>query len=346
MYIFKQITPTASQWETIEGTYDNTVYKTQRWFTFLESLGVKSFVCEVYRDSKLVGYFVGEKVRRVFNLIGAPIEGVGTAHQGLSMLDETSSAERIAIYNELAKWVFRKNLAVWFQVEDYCIKENDMTTSNPTSRGEKRKVHNEIRYENHDRNSIDLTLETNTLFKKMSQKSCRYMISKAKQEGITIREAEDPMAFVDLHFKQHLAIMKSKGLDALKPKSFYRKLVDATWPTELLLLEAVIPDGTVVGTGIYALNHGSACYFSAAYDKTAHVCPNELMNWEAIQRCKTRGAKFFDLNGVDHWKFKYGGSYYRQPRLIYAKFRWLIKMRKEASNLYHKHRYLLAKIGL
>lgn len=329
MYSFNHITPTAEQWQAIEGTYDNTVYKSREWFAFLKSLGIKPFICEVYNDGCLAGWFVGEKVRRVFNLIGAPIEGVGTAHQGLAMLKETAAAERIDIYDQLAAWVFRCNMAVWFQVEDHCITEDDLSGTATL-------------YEPHDRNAVDLTIDEQSLFHNLSQKSCRYMIGKARREGITIREAADPMAFVDLHYRQHLAIMRGKGMDALKPKSFYHKLVE-TASSSLLLLEGIDTYGTVVGTGIYAVGHGSSCYFSAAFDKNSGTSPNELMNWEAMLLCKARGARFFDLNGVDHWKFKYGGTYYRQPRLVYTKWQWLVNARREASRLYHKYRYKIVK---
>ena len=333
MYSFKQINPSADDWNAIENTYDNTVYKTAAWFDFLEKVGCKPFVCEVFNDDTKVGFFVGEQKKRVFNLIGAPIEGVGTAHQGLAMLHETPADERIAIYNALAAWAFKKGYAVWFQVEDQCITEDDAIQAN-------------VRYEKHDRNSIDLTPDEDSLFHNMSQKSCRYMVNKAIKEGIVIREAADPDAFLNVHYEQHVQIMRSKGLDALKPKSVFKALIDATCPSEMLLLEAVLPNGTIASTGMYAVNHGSACYFSAAFDKDFGVSPNELMNWEAIRRCKARGARFFDFNGVSHWKFKYGGTCYIQPRLVYMKYPWLEKARKTASKLYHKYRYKLVKLGV
>lgn len=333
MYSFKLINPTEEDWKAIEGACDNTVYKTKHWFDYLEKIHCKPFVCEVFSGNAKMGYFVGEQKKRFFNLIGAPIEGVGTAHQGLAMLEPTSASERISIYNALAEWIFKKRYAVWFQVEDQCVAESDAVEAG-------------AQFEKHDRNSLDLTLDEDTLFHKMSQKSCRYMINKAVKEGIVIREAADPDAFLDVHYEQHLKIMRSKGLDALKPKPVLKALIDATWPSEMLLLEAVLPDGTIAGTGMYAVNHGSACYFSAAFDKDCGVSPNELMNWEAIKRCKTRGARFFDFNGVSNWKFKYGGTYYIQPRLVYMKYKWLVKARKTASELYHKYRYQLVKLGV
>jgi len=333
MYSFKRINPLVIDWKVIENTDDNTVYKTGVWFDYLQKIGCKPFVCEVCKDGDRIGFFVGEQKRRFFNVVGAPIEGVGTAHQGLAMLERTTASERIAIYNALAVWIFKKRHAVWFQVEDQCITEVDAIEAG-------------AKYEKHDRNNLDLTLDEDTLFHNMSQKSCRYMINKAVKAGVTIREATDPNVFLDLHYAQHLQVMRSKGLDALKPKSVFKALVDATWPSDMLLLEAVLPDGTVVGTGMYAVNHGSACYFSAAFDKECGVSPNELMNWEAIKRCKARGARFFDFNGVSQWKFKYGGTYYVQPRLVYMRYRWLVKARKTASDFYHKFRYKLVKLGV
>ena len=227
MYSFKRIHPSADDWRIIENTLDSTVYKTEAWSEYLQKIGCRPFVCEVCKDGMRTGFFVGEQKRRFFNLVGAPIEGVGTAHQGLSMLKPTSASERIDIYNALAEWIFKKGYAVWFQVEDQCIAETDAAEAG-------------VPYEKHERNSLDLTLDEDTLFHKMSQKSCRYMVNKAIRAGITIREASDPGTFLDVHYEQHLKIMRSKGLDALKPKSVFKALIDATWPSEMLLLEAVL----------------------------------------------------------------------------------------------------------
>lgn len=330
---FKRITPTENDWHVIENTDDNTVYKTEAWFEYLEKTGCKPFVCEVCLKGVRTGFFLGEEKRRFFNLIGAPIEGVGTAHQGLAMFKPTSSSERISIYNALAEWIFKEHYSVWFQVEDQCVTEADVIEAG-------------VRYEKHERNSIDLMRDEEELFHNMAKKSCRYMVNKALKSGITIREATDPMAFLDVHYDQHLQVMRSKGLDALKPKPVFKALISATWPSEMLLLEAVLPDGKIAGTGMYAVNHGSACYFNAAFDKECGVSPNELMNWEAIKRCKARGARFFDFNGVSKWKFKYGGALYVQPRLVYMRYEWLSKARKMASELYHKYRYQLVNIGI
>ena len=46
-YIFNRISPSPEVWESIESTYDGTVYKTKQWFDFINLCGGETFVCEV-----------------------------------------------------------------------------------------------------------------------------------------------------------------------------------------------------------------------------------------------------------------------------------------------------------
>ena len=193
MYIFKLIEPTEADWKAIEGTYDGTVYKTKAWFDYLAFQRCKPFIVEVREGEEKIGFFVGERLRRGVWMLGAPLEGVGTGHQGLSMLQETSVNERIAIYKELAEWVFINRYAVWMQVEDWQIRMEDLEGSDLT-------------YEGRDTSWIDLTADEETMFARMEKKSCRYKVNKATKEGVVIRETDDP----EKH-KKYIAIMKERA---------------------------------------------------------------------------------------------------------------------------------------
>lgn len=332
MYDFKRIDPTDDDWKAIEATYDGTVYKTKAWFDYLAYQHCLPFIAKVFQDSNLIGYFVGALLKRGVWTLGAPLEGVGTGNQGLAMLRETLPPERIEIYKALAKWVFKNRYAVWLQVEDWQLEIYDFEG-------------NEDIMEYHDSSWVDLTADEETMFARMDKKSCRYKVNKAIKEGVVIRETEDPEKFLEIHYDQCKSVMHGKGLEPLRSKSHLREMIRILYPNYLLLLEAVIPTGEVVATGIYATSDKSACSFSSAsYREYSHFCANELIRWEAFKRCKERGAAFFNNNGCMDFKLKFGSLRDFRPRLVFQKHNGLAVFRKFFKDIYHKLRFSLFKI--
>lgn len=331
MYDFLLINPTKEDWTAIESTYDGTVYKTKAWFDYLIFQNCKPFIVKIFQNESLIGYFVGELVKRGVWILGSPFEGIGTGSQGLSMLQRTTADVRIAIYKELSAWVFKNRYAVWIQIEDWQLQMEDLENSG-------------LDYEGHDASWIDLTADEETMFARMDKNSCRYKIRKATREGVTIREAADPDLFLDEHYKQCLSVMHGKGLEPLRPKEHLRALIKILYPKYLLLLEAIAPDGTIIATGIYATSDKSACSFSSAsYREYSKYCPNELIRWEALKRCKAHGASYFNNNGVMAFKLKFGSNRDYRPRIIFSKYPWLSPIRMFFKDGYHKFRFTIDK---
>ena len=332
MYDFKRITPTDEVWKVIEGTYDGTLYKTKAWFEYLAYQRCEPFIAEVLQDGALKGYFVGELLKRGVWTLGSPLEGVGTGSQGLSMLSETLAPDRIEIYEELAKWVFKNRFAVLLQVEDWQLEIYDFEGK-------------EDLMEYHDASWIDLTADEATMFARMDKKSCRYKVNKAVKEGVVIREAQDPEKFLDIHYEQCKSVMHGKGLEPLRSKSHLREMIKILYPNYLILLEAVAPTGEVIATGIYATSDKTACSFSSAsYREYSHFCANELIRWEAFKRCKARGASLFNNNGCMDFKLKFGAYRDFRPRLVFSKYKMAGTFRKFFKELWHKFRFTSYKI--
>lgn len=331
MYGFNRITPSDEVWKVIEGTYDGTLYKTKAWFEYLAFQHCQPFIAEVTKNEVLIGYFVGALLKRGVWTLGSPLEGVGTGSQGLSMLSEISVPERIEIYKELAKWVFKNRYAVLLQIEDWQLQIYDFEGA-------------EDLIEYHDASWIDLTADEETMFARMDKKSCRYKVNKATKEGVVIRETDDPDQFLDIHYEQCKSVMQGKGLEPLRSKSHLRELIKILYPKYLLLLEAVIPTGEIIATGIYATSDKTACSFSSAsYREYSHYCANELIRWEAFKRCKARGASLFNNNGCMDFKLKFGAYRDFRPRLIFSKYKTAKAFRKFFKDLWHKHRFTIYK---
>ena len=335
MYSFKRIDPTKEQWKIIESTYDATVDKTEALMRYVEAQNNEPFITEVYKDEQLYGYFVGEIVERAgWKLLGAPFFGLGIAHQGLSMLQEITADERIGIYKALAKWVFKQRYAVWIEIGDWQLNMEDCEGKG-------------VRFEGHDTGYVDLTQDEETLLHNLSYKSCRYMINKATKLGVYVRETEDPKAFLEQHWAQHVDVMTRKNTIPPKPKSNLQKLIDAAYPEHLQLLEAVTPEGKVVSTLMTTFDGHNAHFFArASFGEDLKWRPNELIMWESIKRSKAAGAKFFNTSGVGSFKLKFGTTRLWKPRLIFAKWVWLIPARELAWNIYHRFRKVFAKRGM
>lgn len=324
IYHFKKINPSKVEWEVIEKTYDGTVYKTQAWFDYLVYQNCKPFIVSISKDNQTIGYFVGELKKRGVWILGAPIEGVGTGNQGLSMLNHIDAKERIAIYREMAKWVFKHRYAVWVQVEDWQLQMEDVENT-------------DLIYEPHDASWEDLTLNEDELFARMDNKSCRYKVKKAIKEGVIVRDTEDTDKFIDVHYDQCLHVMHSKGLEPRRSKEHLTEMIKLLYPDRMILLEAVSPEGKIIATGMYAVSERSASSFSSAsYREDSHYCANELIRWEAFKRCKERGALFFNNNGCMSFKLKFGAYRAYRPRIVFSKFRILFSLRKRAVSLFRK----------
>lgn len=218
--------------------------------------------------------------------------------------------------------------ALFVQVEDFQLEMEDLNN-------------NEIIYQGHDCSWIDLTKTEEELLHNMEYKSCRYMINKATKAGYFVREAEDPISFLDLHFKQHIEVMKRHNKHAEKSKENMQWLIDSTYGKSLILLEAVNPKGEVAVTAIFNVNHRNAHFFSrACYSKDLSYGANELIMWEAMKICKEKGAKWFNNSGCDKFKLKFGAERAYKPRIFFAKYNWLINARQIAFDIYHRNRWL------
>ena len=73
------------------------------------------------------------------------------------------------------------------------------------------------------------------------------------------------------------------------------------------MLEVVTPDRLSIASGIFAyIPGGTATYFTAAsLEDYMHLCPNELLVWEAMSLLHNEGVNDLILGGVAHYKKKY-----------------------------------------
>lgn len=333
MFDFELIQLNDSEWDNIQSSDDSTIYKTKEWFDYLKLWkGIEPFVVKINRDNSTIGYFVGEIIKKGIKIIGSPFEGIGTAHQGLSMLIEITAEERLAIYQQLAKWAFSKRFGMFMQVDDWQLSMEDCTNCN-------------IKYNGIDGYLIDLSLDEDTLFHNLHQKSCRYSINKSIKEGVVIRETKDVERFIDIYYDQLIEVFAKQGLTPTYDIDCVKSLVNALYPNRILLLEAVSTEGDVLATGLFPGDKNLAVFWGgASYQKYQKLCPNEPLIWEAIKMWKNRGTKVFDMCGIRQYKLKFGPQLYTKPRLYFAKYPFLIPAKEFCKKCYYGFRNFLAKL--
>jgi lipid II:glycine glycyltransferase (peptidoglycan interpeptide bridge formation enzyme) len=295
---------------------------------------------EVRSNEKIVGYFVGARRWLGIGLVTAPSTGTGTYTQGLCMLQETTQKERIDIYRQLAQHLFKNHMASYLQICDYELRNTEDPESAPIldSAG--------INYNPRLTYVIDLQPSEEELWQSLHYKSCKYCINKARKEGLRVRvveTSEEITGFARRH-SQHLQDMMrrkhSKGLPCQRHKNILA-LCQSLFSHNVLMLEVVTPDGLSIASGIFAYTpNGTATYFTAAsLEKYMHLCPNELLVWEAMRTLHSKGVDDLILGGVAHYKKKYAPTLAFVPVIIFSRYRILLNMRKNIKQLYQRLMY-------
>lgn len=324
-YSFRTINPSEHDWHLIESCYDSTVFKTKKWYDFLNTERCIPIIVEIRKDNYIIGFFLGEIVRRIIKIVGSPIKGFGTAHQGLSMLSVTSPSERLNIYQELSRWVFKERIAKLIEIEDFQLSMDDLKGTG-------------LYYEGHDISYIDLSQNEEVLYHNLSQKSCRTKINKAIRAGVTIQESRRSIQeFLDIHYTQHSEVMKRHGLKEWESYENLKNLIETNYPENIILLEALSPEGECIASGIYPVGGRSSCSFSSASFKSGlFYSPNELLRWEAIKLCKRRGATIFNNSGTSDFKLKFGAIREYKPIVLLPKYRIILSGRFLLRFIYKK----------
>lgn len=338
-YTFHSVKTTSAMWDAMMVAPDSSIFFTRQWDEYLHRMGVHTLLLEVRHNEKLVGYFVGSRRWLGIKLVTAPSMGTGTYAQGLCMLQETIQAERITIYQQLAQYLFRKHIASYLQICDYQLRNTGADGSPILDEAS-------IHYNPRLTYSIDLRPSEADLWQSLHYKSCKYCINKARKEGLTVRRIEqlEEIAGFALRHSEHLKDMMrrkhSKGLPCQRHKNILA-LCQSLFPHQVLMLEVLTPDGLSIASGIFAYTpNGTATFFTAAsLEEQLHLCPNELLVWEAMRLLHDEGVGDLILGGIAHYKKKYAPTLAFVPVVIFSRYSMLLNMRKNLKQLYQRLMY-------
>lgn len=151
---------------------------------------------------------------------------------------------------------------------------------------------------------IDLTLDSEEIWKRMDRKSCRYAIKRAIRDGVKVKLNENYEDFynIDRRFRER------KGFSPIGPSVDFMKKHGTLFAAEF--------DGEIVAGAFFLENTNTIRWVSAAskrfeVEKNKAILignANHLIIWEAIKNAKEKGIKEFDMGGY------YTGSNKSDPR--------------------------------
>lgn len=347
-YSFQVIQPTEEDWQKIESSNDSTVFHCEKWNNYLVDIGYSPIIIKVSNGEngpQHLGYLVGQRLWRGVKIVSSPLEGIGTYTQGLVSSSEISLSERVAIYRQMAQWLFTNNIASFFQVDDWQLRvdnpewEEELATSIPEL--VKMQLQHEVRPTLH----LNLSRPLEDLWQGLQYKSCKYCINKAKKAGLsvqTITSRDEIKDFVSIHYDQLVEVCKRHGKKPKASQSSKRMLAlcESLFPDRILMIQVIGNDEhgerQIMSSGIFALDKGESSYWTgSSYTRYQKYCPNELMVWEAIRILHERGAGDLNFCGMARYKLKFGTEYAYVPRLIFTKHAWLLRAKNLAKGLYY-----------
>lgn len=319
-------------WEIMSKCYDHTVFKSKQWAAFLEEYyKVKPFVIAVSEKEQVIGYFYGQKIKRMgIKIVASPFEGWSTSYQGLTMLSPISVHKRIDIYEELIPWLFKNKYCSFFQASDWQLEVPEC-------------VHRDLNFELIKGYVLDLTLSEEELYKNMSYSSVKYCINKANKNGVEISAVKDTKQYSRDFFSQLSEVFGKQGLKPTHTEEQTYCMLNHTLPNQMIALSATDREGSAVASAFYPYD-GFYGFFSgaASLHSARNLNPNEPLMWEAIKELKNRGVKQMEFGGGRRYKEKYGPTPFVKPKLVAAKYPWILTGKNMAKSSYYGLRSLIA----
>ena len=361
IYTFKEIQPTKDIWNEIESSLDSTCFHTYEWTRYLKKIGHKPIYLSIYlsicEHEKCIGYFIGERfLFGRFSIIFSPMSNSGTYTMGLCMKNQIKEEERMAIYQELAEWLFFTNQASVLQIDDWQLR----ITS--TSWIPYEEFHHKILEEQNIKYLIRPTLcapvnvSEEEMWNKLHYKSCKYSINKARKLGLRVREIssyDEIDGFTKIHYEHIKDVAARHGM--LPKPSQHRSRINALckslFPHRIIMLQVFGNDENgieqIMSSGIFCIDKGQCMYWTgASYQRYQKYCPNELMVWEAMRLLHQRGGGILNFGGMATYKQKFGTVYEYVPRIIFSKYEhsMLVHLRAIMKAIYFKPRAYVAKL--
>lgn len=326
-FSFKIIDRKGIDWEKIESCYDHTVFKSQKWINFLiDTQNVEPFVVEIIQKDKLIGFFIGEKFKKIFTIVSSPFEGWSTSFQGLNMLNPISIKMRVGIYEELIKYLFDQKICSFFQSSDWQL---DLAHV----------AHSGLKFEILKGYYLDLSKSEKEIFDNMSS-SAKDPIRKAKKNNITVKIPKETSSYLDVYYAQLLDVFGKQGLKPTHNLKDISLMVNTmVQSNKILMMESVSTEGIGMASGFFLYDNDFAFYAGgASFQRFQKLCPNEILIFEALKGLKELGVRTVEFGGGRRYKEKYGTTPYVKPRIVASRYPSLYVLKSVSKRFYYELR--------
>lgn len=310
------------------------VFTTYEWVSFLEkSKFGKPIVLEIYNNNKLCAYFVALIFKKFgVKILASPFEGWTTPDMGFILLDYIDS---ILLINHIKEYAFKRLKCIFVEIVDKNIELNYL-------------IENKLYFIHQRSLKIDLSIDEETIFKSF-KKDARNFIRQFDKRGAYIEEVQPNIDFAKNFYKMLQDVFLKQKLTPPYDEKRVINLMESfiNKKESILCLQVKNEDGIIIAASIY-FGHNLISYSwgSSSLREYQHYRPNEAMRWYAIKYWKSKGYKIFDMVGVREYKYKFNPIEYEYPRIIIAKYKFLIKLRNLSKLLIIKIRKIKSKLNL
>ena len=158
---------------------------------------------------------------------------------------------------------------------------------------------------------VDLTKSEDALWNAFEGR-CRTAVRKGEKGGVTIRE-ESCRQGLDAYYTILDNLYAGQNMATPNPKNFYTLLWDAFAGGQFHMLTAWLDETLIAGALI--IHDRDRCYYLNGASRSDYntLCPNNLLQWEALRLAKSLGALRYDFVGSDierlaKFKKSFGGE--------------------------------------
>ncbi len=142
------------------------------------------------------------------------------------------------------------------------------------------------------RQIIDITKSEEEILAQMRQKG-RYNIKIAQRENVVIKKSEN----INDYYKIFVETAKRDGF-SIRPRKYFEDLLQKMGQNAELLVADF--QGKIIAAAIITYYQETASYlYGASSNEFRNVMAPYLLHWEAMEKAKEKGCKYYDLLAVE-----------------------------------------------
>ena len=302
-----------------------TVFHSLAWLRALEqSYPIRLFLLTLIRDNTCVAAWpVFEQRIGPLRIVGSPLPGWATVYLGPLFSADVDIDDAIASFmnaHPLKRAAYT-----------YCKVMEE-------GRGVNLKPYGFVENHAYKTYLLDLTADEKDLWRNL-KKGCKSSTRKAMKAGVEVRVEEDD-DFLQDFWKMSVEVYAKSGI---KP-NYSLELLQNLWrllsETKSVLVFSAFKDSQRIASLFLPCTKDTMYYWAgASYRKRQNLCPNNLLQWDAILHAKKCGIQCYDMVSIygsaGRFKRSFGGAAhttathwerYRYPWIRWAKIaygRWL-----------------------